>query len=118
MREKGYGVRGGGEVVVDRERQRREAVLRRSVHILSLFTFGFFEAAARGGASHVDEGALAHRVFISILGLIPSTFLDLLFFSSLSFPLPIPFLQLTKYRRSPASAPPTPVSRKTLMEHF
>jgi hypothetical protein len=45
-------------------------VLERSVLIL---LFGFFEAAARGGVSRAEEGALVKRVSISILGSLPST---------------------------------------------
>jgi hypothetical protein len=56
MRETGYGKRSGGEVVADRERRRREVVLGRSVH--SSVSFRFFETAARGEASRVEEEAV------------------------------------------------------------
>jgi hypothetical protein len=46
------------------------------------------------------------------LGFLPSTIST--FFSRFrSLPLLIPFIRLTKYRRSSVPAPPTPVSRKT-----
>jgi hypothetical protein len=55
MREKGYEKRSRGEVVADRKRWRREAVLGRSVPVLFLFPFSFFESAARRGARFIQR---------------------------------------------------------------
>jgi hypothetical protein len=58
MREKGYGKRSRGEVMADRKRWRRlrrEAVLGRSVPVLFLFPFSFFESAARWGARFIQR---------------------------------------------------------------
>ncbi|KAJ7839752.1 hypothetical protein B0H13DRAFT_156982 [Mycena leptocephala] len=123
-RQRGYDERGDGGMREDMQRGAEErswwtekdgeqghGVHGSYVPILSLFPF---EATARGGASPAEEGAPANRAFISFLGLLPSILFGPSFFL-LSFRSSALFLSymLNKYRRSPALAPPAPVSRKT-----